>query len=127
MGKDLAKEKSLFVVALFGAFLAFSSFKTDLSMIYITINNSQFSLLSLMVIFVVLLAISVYLFALDFVKYSFGKYQNFFGFKAIIPLANFFYSLAILFPIIIIFSWFLSISAIDNLTNKYRSAIIILT
>jgi hypothetical protein len=110
MNEKLVKDKAIYVVGLLSAFLAFSTFKEELYNIKILLNNHSYSLLYFIVFFVILLSISVYLYALDYVKYSFGKYQNFILFRAIIPLANFFYSIAILFPLLVLLSVLISLS-----------------
>ncbi|HEU0081039.1 MAG TPA: HEPN domain-containing protein [Candidatus Paceibacterota bacterium] len=102
--KDI-KEKAIFVVGLLAAFLAFSAFKEELSKISLIIFGSNFSLLGIMIFFAILLSISVYLYALDYLRYSLGKYQNFFILRWIIPLGNFFFSLAILSPILVLVAW----------------------
>jgi len=105
MNSKEIKDKAFFVVALLAAFLAFSSFKDSLSSIYLSIANHNYNLLHIVIFFVGLLTISVYFYALDYIKYSFGKYQNFLLFRMINPIANFFYAIAILFPVFILFVW----------------------
>lgn len=119
MNEALTKDKAIFVVALLGAFLAFSPFKDDLSNIYILIGNIKYTLLGIMITFIALLALSVYLYALDYIRYNFGKYQNAFVFRCIIPVANFFYSVAILFPLLILFLWIVSFGSSISFVKKY--------
>lgn len=104
MKESQSKDQSIFVVGLLAAFLAFSPFKEELGSI--TILNSPkgpVSLLTLLLIFIIILTLSVYLHALDYQKYNFGViFQNFFLFKWVSALANFFYSAAVLFPILVL-------------------------
>lgn len=116
------KEKAVFVVGLLAAFLAFSFFKDDLSQKYLLIANQPYSLWHSTVFFVILLAISVYLYALNYIRYSFGRFQNFFVFRWIIPTANFFYSLAILYPIIVLIAWVLGSEPIYGFALQHQKA-----
>lgn len=123
--KDI-KDKAVFVVGLLAAFLAFSAFKDELSKVYILILGRDYSLLTIMILFIVLLALSVYLYALDYLKYSLGKYQNFIIFKCLIPLANFFYFFALILPILMLLIWILGFVQITQILNEYRPIIITL-
>ena len=125
MNDQQIKDKAIFVVGLLAAFLAFSTFKEDLIKINFYISGKPFNLLGGILIFILLLTFSVYLYALDYVRYSFGKYQNFMLFRLIIPLANFFYSAAVLFPVLIFFMWLISILPIKNFAQKHEVGILV--
>lgn len=122
MNNKQINEKALFVVGLLATFLAFSSYKETLIFIKLDIGGHGVSLWSLMTSFVIFLALTVYFYALDYLRYSFGKYQNFFLFRGIIPIANFFYSVAILSPILVIFFWIASDPYIFGFLSKYKHA-----
>lgn len=107
--KDQLKDKAVFVVGLMAAFLAFSSYKEELSSIYIQIGQSAPSLSSLFLTFVIFLALSVYFYALDYLRYSFPRFQNSLTFKLTNFLANAFYSLAIFFPLLVLIFWVASV------------------
>lgn len=120
MNDKSVSEKGIFIVGLLAAFLAFSSFKNELSVIYLSINGQDFSLLKLMMFFIVLLTLSVYLYALDYLKYSVGEYQNLFIFKILIPIGDFVYSLAMIFPVIVALGALLSSGPMENFLSKYN-------
>ncbi len=124
MTEDQIKEKALFAVTLVAAFLAFSAFKEEMSKIMLPVGAYSYSLLGIAVAFTILLSLSVYLYALGYIRYSFGKYQNFFLLRWIIPTANFFYFIAIVYPLIIFVGLFLTITPIYQLAQHYNAAIV---
>lgn len=95
--------KSIFAVGLIAILLSLYQFRDEFSsIIIISKNNSSVSLMSVIIFFCFLLIISVYLYALHYVKYSFGeKIRKWSIFKVIIFLADLFYFLAMFFPILI--------------------------
>lgn len=122
--KDI-KDKAVFVLGFLAIFIALSPFKQELSKININIGGSEdFNLLGALVVFTALLIISVYLYALDYTKYNFPKYQNSIIFRWIIPLANLFYSLAIWFPLMIILMMIINIGPIKTFINYAKVPII---
>ncbi|MFA6096854.1 MAG: HEPN domain-containing protein [Candidatus Paceibacterota bacterium] len=125
MSENQIKDKSIFVVGILATFLAFSTLKEELQrIIVLSTPTRNVSFFDILVIFVSLLTISVYMYALDFVKYNYGpRIQNHLFFKAIIWLANFFYSFAIFFPIFIVIIIIFQIPIIDNLTKRYNGLI----
>lgn len=124
MGKDLIKEKGIFVVGLMAAFLAFSAYKEELSSIRIQMGAHMApTLSSLFLVFVIFLALSVYFYALDYLKYSYPRFQNSFIFKVTAFLGNFFYSLGIIFPLLVLVSWIAS--GIPPTPPKYQAWLII--
>ncbi len=125
MNDKQIQDKAFFVVGLLAAFLAFSTFKDDLSKIGLIIGNRIYPLFGIMIFFIILLTISVYLYALDYLRFNFGKYQNFFLFRWIIPLANFFYSFAMLFPILVIFFWIIGSEPFYGFAKQHEHAVII--
>lgn len=124
MNTNQIKDKAVFVLGLLGVFLAFSPFKEDLSQINLFIINKKYSLSSLMIAFLLPLTLSVYLYALDYLKYSLGRHQNFFIFKIFVPLANFFYFIAILFPLLVVSIWLISFPVINDFFIQYNLTLI---
>jgi hypothetical protein len=119
------KDKSAFVVALLAAVLAFSSFKDELSNITISLGFYQTSFLLIIIIFFVILTLSTYLYALDYIRYG-TKIQNSIIFKWILPFANFLYLLALLFPLVIFLIWVANV-VIQSINLSTMSTDIILT
>lgn len=122
------KDKAIFSVGLLAALLAFGPFRTDFQQIILfgQPNKPQLSLLGVLLFFTFLLAVSVYLFALDYVKYGFNlKVQNHFIFKAISFLANTTYLVAIFFPLLIVIMAIMSIPPINAFALKYRNGMLI--
>ena len=110
--------KSLFSVGLIAIFLSLYQFKEELGSIIIQgENKSSISLLSVIIMFSICLIISVYFYALSYIKYSFGeKVQEFFIFKIIVFLGDLFYSTAMFYPILILIIY---ISHKFNFLNQY--------
>jgi HEPN domain-containing protein len=115
--KDI-KDKAIFIVGFLAVFLALSSFKDELKAIHLLIGEGSYSLFHIILFFVTLLTISTYLYALDYLKYSFSRYQNSFIFKWIIPTANFFYFIAILYPILVLLFWIIGSGPLYNFTKQ---------
>lgn len=115
-------------MALLGSFLTLSTFKEELSVIKIYFSDNTISLLSILLIFGSVLILSAYFYALDYVRYNFGKYQNLFLFRLIIPTADFFYSISILFPIFIFILWVIAylLPYLCILNTKYWVELVIL-
>lgn len=124
MNNKQVGEKGVFVVALLGSFLALSAFKDELKAIRLIFGSGTVSLLGILIVFGLMLMLSAYLYALDYVRYSFGKYQNFFIFRTIIPIANFFYSLALIFPIFIFILWIADSPPFHQFNNTYRKPVL---
>lgn len=103
------KDKPTFVVGLLAAVLAFTSFKNELSNIKIDLGFCYLNLLQVAIIFFIILSLSAYFYALDYMRYGYGeKIKNISIFKWILPLANFLYVVALLFPLIILYVWMVS-------------------
>lgn len=120
---DQTKDKAIFAVGLMASFLAFSAYKQELSNIYLSIFHHQISLSWLFLIFVTILACSVYFYALQYLRFIFPAIQNAFIFKLISLLATLFYTLGLLFPVLILFFWILS--AIPAPTNEHLIIIVL--
>ncbi|MFA6252158.1 MAG: HEPN domain-containing protein [Candidatus Paceibacterota bacterium] len=95
------KDKSIFILGFLAIFVALAPFKDDLSNIKV-LSNPDLTLWNLLLVFIVILVVSIYLYALNYIKYILGKYQNSIIFKIITALAEFCYLLALLLPIIIV-------------------------
>lgn len=111
--ENITINKSIFAVGLIAIFLSMYQFRDELNSIIIQgSGKSSISLFAVIVVFCFLLIISVYLYALNYIKYSFKEnIQGWFIFKAIIFLANLFYFLAMFFPLLVF------IIAIINILN----------
>jgi len=110
MNADYTKDKPIFVATLLASFLAFIALKDNLSLISISLGFCQTTFLQLFVVFIVLLAVSAYLYALDYIRYGYGpRMQDSIIFKWIIPVANFLYILAMVFPFIVFLAWIINI------------------
>lgn len=105
MQNDQAKDKAIFVVGLMAAFFAFTSYKQELSQIRLQIGEETPTLSSLFLAFIIILSLSAYFYALDYLKYSHPRFQNFFIFKITTFIANFLYSFGVLFPLLVLFFW----------------------
>lgn len=104
MDNDFTREKYTFIVAFVAALLAFTSFKTELSLITIDLGIFAPSLLQLVVMFLVLLSLSIYFFAFDSIRYR-TRIQNFLIFRFFIILADILYVMGIVFPLFIFLLW----------------------
>jgi len=122
MENDQIKDKAIFVVGLMAAFLAFSSYKEELSQIHLQIGQRTPTLSSLFLFFIGILSLSVYFFAIHYLKFNYPRFQNSFVFKTAGFLANMFYSLGILFPLFILLLWIVPI--IPTPPNKFMPAVL---
>ncbi len=113
MNQDI-KEKGVFVVGFLATALAFSSFKDSLEGIIVNFGSYSTNIFQLSEVFFALLALSAYLYALDYLRYNLGEYQNLFVFKAILFLANGFYFLALIYPICLFAVWIVVSTPIDK-------------
>ena len=125
MNNSNIKDKAVFGVGFLAALLAFSSLKEELLKIHITISGHQYSLFNIMIFFIILLSVSIYLYALDYLRYNFGKYQNHIIFRSIVPLANFFYSIAILFPVLVFLAWIIGSGPVYNFVKQHMGGVVI--
>lgn len=122
MQNDQAKDKAIFVVGLMAAFFAFSAYKEELSQIRLQIGQVTPTLSSLFLAFIIILSLSAYFYALDYLKYSYPRFQNSFVFKITTFLGNFLYSFGVLFPLLVFFFWIAP--AIPLPPEKYIPAIV---
>lgn len=113
--------KSIFSVGLIALFLSTYQFRDYFSRIIIQNNEkSSISLFSVIISFCFLLVVSVYLYALYYVKYSFGdRVQRWFIFKVILFFAELFYFLAMFLPLLI-----LIMLIVDALNIPYQSILV---
>lgn len=124
MNNKQISDKAIFVVGLLAAFMAFSVFKDGLSKIFLNIGGNPVNLWGMMKVFLVLLTLSVYLYSLDLLRYSFGRFQNFILFRIPIIAANFFYFSAIIFPIFILLFWILSDPIVMGFMDSHKQGVI---
>ena len=123
MDKDIQKERTNFALGLFGASLAMLVLKDDLAQISIPMGTQKLPLLGGIIFFILFLAAAIYLYALDFVRFSFGKYKDSWIFRWIIPTANFFYSAALFFPILVLLASIFAIPVINNFARRSNKII----
>lgn len=118
--ENITINKSIFAVGLIAIFLSMYQFRDELNGIVIQgSGKSSVSLYAVIVVFCFLLIISVYLYALNYIKYNFrDNIQRWFIFKVIVFLANSFYFFAMFFPILVF-----SIAIINRLDIPYKGVL----
>jgi uncharacterized protein (UPF0332 family) len=127
MNENQIKDKAIFVVGLLAAVLALGPFKDDLTKITFTdAQGHTASLLGFIILFTLLLIVAVYLYAFDFIKYSYGpRIQNSVFFKVVRWLANFFYSAAILFPLLVLLVIIINIPKVHTFMMAGQTGVLI--
>jgi len=98
-------DKTAFILAFAALVIGLSSFGTELQKISIDLGFTVPSLMNLGVIFLLLLLVSIYLYALDSIRYGLSSLDNHRAFKFIQQIAHFFYMFAIISPILIFGLW----------------------
>ena len=98
-------EKTFFVIALVGVIIALEPFKDDLKNINIDFGFANYSILVPLYVTFALLILSLYIYALDYVRYGFKKLDGLTWFKYLQYIANSLYFIAILSPIIYLATW----------------------
>jgi hypothetical protein len=104
MPEDQIYNKSIFAIGLIAAVLALNPLIGDLNhvIIFKDAKDGNLTLAGVLLIFVLFLSVSVYLYALNYIKYGYEKEaRNNLFFKIIIWSANFFYSIAVGFPLLV--------------------------
>ncbi len=99
------KDKISFIVVLVGIFLAATPFRNDLAKVQMDFGFITLTLLNLVYISFSTLALSVYIYALDYVRYGFKRLDGWRIFKYLQITANTLYLIAIISPIIYFFVW----------------------
>jgi len=93
----------------------------------VPVGNETYTMWGLTVFLISTLMASVYLFALSYIRHSFGKYQQQFIikwiFKIIIFFANFFYSVALIFPLLAILGSLVNSSPLGDFTRRHSTGI----
>lgn len=119
------KNKSFFVVALLASFLAFGVFKDELKSFFVNFGLFKLSILDLLVIFYLVLALSIYFFAINFLLHD-VKWKNNFLIKSCYNIGNFLYALAMILPIIFLIAWLISwiLSAFGNFVSAETHGIL---
>lgn len=103
MKEDPIKERALFALGLLGVSLALIPFKESFRHIvfFYTQEGRPITVLGVWGIFTGLASISVYFYALAFLKYSYSdKIQSGKVFRSISWLGNFFYAAALFYPLL---------------------------
>jgi HEPN domain-containing protein len=98
-------EKTSFLIALVGVIIALEPIKDDLNKINIDFGFANYSIIVPLYITFALLLLSLYVYALDYVRYGFKKLDSLTWFKNLQFIANSLYFIAILSPIIYLTTW----------------------
>ena len=98
-------EKTYFVIALVGVIIALEPFKDDLENIKIDFGFVNCSILVPLYFTFALLILSLYIYALDYVRYGFKKLDGLTWFKYFQYIANYLYFIAILSPFFYLALW----------------------
>jgi len=115
--KISVNDRVTFVVGFIALLLALSPFKDSLDMFKIEFFTHQISLTGVLLIMTGILFLSVYLSAIDYLKYTFNSLLDWkIPFKYTSILADFFYVIAILFPLLVLIFWII-ISAIQAILS----------
>ncbi len=113
------KNKSFFVVALLASFLAFGVFKDELKLIFVNFGLFKLSILNLLVIFYLVLALSMYFFAVNFFLHDLKWKSNFLT-KLCYSSGNFLYAAALILPPFFLLVWI--ISSLLNMLGNFISS-----
>lgn len=101
MPLDQFKDKPNFTLTLLAAALAGFAFKNELQSFVFPLGLGSINALQVIIVFVVLLGISAYLYALDYIR-TYKMLENHMIARWILPAANTFYAVAVIFPIFLI-------------------------
>lgn len=93
-------EKTSFIIAFVGVIIALDPIKDNLKNINIDFGFAEYNILLLFYITFSLLLLSLYVYALDYVRYGFKSFDRITSFKYLLPIANVFYFIAVLSPLI---------------------------
>ncbi len=117
MNTQEIKDKAIFVASLVVIFFGLTPFRESFSKI-IAYTNETYTLTiwQLVLVLIVCLMISIYLYALT---YIFGKHTNNIFYRWIIRIANFFYAFALIYPIFIIIGSLIIISPIGKFGREH--------
>lgn len=121
------KERAIFVVGLLAAFLALSPYQNLFLDLNLNIFGNSKPFLGFVLAFICLLTLSVYFYALDYFRYSLDEYQNLKILKLPLFLADFFYAVAIFFPIAVSVAVILSLEFFTSMLGKVDSYFVTLT
>lgn len=103
MNNSDIKDKAVFILGFLAVFLTLSTFKNQLIEISIPVKDHTYTVWDMVVLLLIFMMISGYLYALSYIRYSFGRYQEWriiqWSFKTVIFFANLFYSVALLLPL----------------------------
>jgi hypothetical protein len=122
------KDKISFSIALMGIAISTAFLKDDLTILFINYQYFEVSLLHLIYLTIGLLALSIYFYSLDYIKYGFISIASFTIFKKLSLLGHIFYLLSILSPIIylIVYIIFLILATISKIQiNELQISVII--
>lgn len=116
MQNDELRDKPNFVLALLASGIALVTLKEELSGIMLPLGLWQVNLMQLAIAFTTLLGIASYFYAMDYLR----SYKLLQKARIILSLANFFYLIAILFPLLVVFAW--GVSAFIVIVSQFLTA-----
>lgn len=98
-------DKTEFVLAFAALIIGLGVFSSDLKQININFGFKSFSLWDIGSVILLLLLLSIYLYALDYVRYGIPRIENWKLFKTLQRIAHFLYLFAIILPLLIALIW----------------------
>lgn len=114
-------DKTEFVLAFAALIIGLGIFSSELKQININFGFKSFSLWDIGLTILLLLLLSIYLYALDYVRYGIPRIENWKVFKTLQRIAHFLYLFAIILPLLIVLIWpiafLLSKLPITNIQN----------
>lgn len=116
-------DKTEFILAFAAVIIGLGVFSDDLKQININFGFRDFSFWHIGLVFFSLLFLSIYLYALDHVRYGIPRMENWKLFKILQRIAHFLYSFAIILPLFVILLWLLVFILSELPVEKYVSYI----
>lgn len=121
-------DKTEFVLAFAALIIGLGIFSSELKQININFGFKSFSLWDIGLTILLLLLLSIYLYALDYVRYGIPRIENWKVFKTLQRIAHFLYLFAIILPLLIALIWpvafLLSKLPITNIQNYVNYIVI---
>ncbi len=102
-------DKTEFILAFAILIISLGVFSSELQQINIDFRFKTFSLWDLGLGILLLLLLSIYLYALDYVRYGIPLIENWKVFKSLQRIAHFLYLFAIILPLLLTFFWFITL------------------
>ncbi len=98
-------DKTEFILAFAALIIGLGVFSDNLKQININLGFGNFSFWNIGLVIFSLLFLSIYLYALDYVRYGIPRIENWKLFKTLQYIAHFLYSFAIIIPLLVILLW----------------------